>query len=322
MGVRIGSARSSYGNTSPGDQSGGKEVSIQAHYNHPKGWYVYRAKDSAARERIAVSMEHACDNDDIGYSQGSRNTLRENVKDAGFDPAKTTKKVNTDCSALVRVCCNYAGIGVGDFTTANEGSKLMATGAFEKFTDKAHCVGSDYLLRGDILCTRTKGHTVVVLDDGAKAGSEAASEVKDGALRRGDEGEDVRELQRALIALGYDCGSYGADGDYGADTEKAVKAYQTNRRLTVDGIAGDKTLAAIEADLNALGDDMAEESAPSGNLRVADGTWNLRRGPGTEYAIAGIAKGGEWLRSAYAPGWVPVIIDDAVRWISERGIRG
>lgn len=318
--VRVGSARSSYGNTAAGDQNGGKEVSTQAYYVHSKGWYVYRAKDAQAREKIAVAMQRACDNNDIGYSQGTRNTLYENVKGAGFDPAKTTKKVNTDCSALVRVCCNYAGIAVGDFITSNEGSKLMGTGKFEKFTDKAHCASSDYLLRGDILCTRTKGHTVVVLDDGAKAGSAAATESKGGTLRRGDEGEEVRELQRALIALGYDCGKYGADGDFGGDTEKAVKAYQTNKGLGVDGIAGEKTLAAIEKDLSAMGDDTAEESAPGGNLRVANGTWNLRKGPGTEYAIAGIAKGGEWLQSAYVPGWVPVVVGGQVCWVSERGI--
>ena len=168
MAVKIGSARSSFGNTKAGDQSGGKEVSTQSWYLHSKGWYVYRAKDQATRKKIAEAMQKACDNNDIGYSQGTRNTLWDNVKDAGYDPSKTTKAVNTDCSALVRVCCAYAGIVMSDFITSTLSTRLMATGKFEKLTSDKYCKSSDYLMVGDILCTRQKGHTVVVLSDGAK----------------------------------------------------------------------------------------------------------------------------------------------------------
>lgn len=168
MSVKIGSARSSYGNTSPGDQSGGKEVSTQSWYLHSKGWYVARPKSAAVAEKIAQAMERACANNLIGYDQGTRNTLYNAVKDKGFDPAKITKAVNTDCSALVRVCCAYAGINLPNFTTDTELSALSASGAFTLMVDSKHCDSSDYLCRGDILDTRTKGHTVVVLSDGAK----------------------------------------------------------------------------------------------------------------------------------------------------------
>ena len=43
MAVKIGSARSSYGNTAPGDQNNGKEVSTENWYLHSKGWIVLRA---------------------------------------------------------------------------------------------------------------------------------------------------------------------------------------------------------------------------------------------------------------------------------------
>ena len=169
MAVTIGSARSSFGNTKAGDQSGGKEVSTQSWYLHSKGWYVYRAKDQATRKKIAEAMRKACDNNDIGYSQGTRDTLWNNVKNSGYDPSKTTKAVNTDCSALVRVCCAYAGIVMSDFITSTLSTRLMATGKFEKLTSDKYCKSSDYLMVGDILCTRTKGHVVVVLTDGRKA---------------------------------------------------------------------------------------------------------------------------------------------------------
>ena len=169
MAVTIGSARSSFGNTKAGDQNGGKEVSTQEYYVASKGWYVLRCKDAAKRKKIAEAMQKACDNNDIGYSQGSRNTLYNDIKGKGFDPSKTSKAVNTDCSALVRVCVNYAGITVGDFITSGEASALVKTGQFEKLTTDKYCKSSDYLMKGDILVTRTKGHTVVVLTDGRKA---------------------------------------------------------------------------------------------------------------------------------------------------------
>ena len=230
MAVRIGSARSSYGNTAPGDQNGGREVSTENWYLHSKGWIVLRAIDPAQRELIAVAMERACENNDIGYSQPTRNTLYENVKSCGFDPARTSKKVNTDCSALVRVCVNFAGIQAGNFITSSEVRVLMATGAFLQFTDDAHCKSSARLLRGDILVTRTKGHTVAVLSDGAKAAEERQSmpaeyALGDRLLKNGSVGADVKQLQEALIRLGISCGDYGADGEFGDCTEMAVLAY-------------------------------------------------------------------------------------------------
>ena len=184
MAVTIGSARSSFGNTKAGDQNGGKEVSTQEYYVASKGWYVLRCKDAAKRKKIAEAMQKACDNNDIGYSQGTRNTLYNDIKGKGFDPSKTSKAVNTDCSALVRVCVNYAGIAVGDFITSGEASTLVKTGQFEKLTTDKYCKSSDYLMKGDILVTRTKGHTVVVLTDGRKA--EYPAETSDGLTVTGD----------------------------------------------------------------------------------------------------------------------------------------
>ena len=60
-------------------------------------------------------------------------------------------------------------------------------------------------------------------------------------LKKGMTGKDVEALQAVLIAKGYSCGSYGSDGDFGSATEKAVINYQTDRKLTVDGIVGEKT---------------------------------------------------------------------------------
>ena len=60
-------------------------------------------------------------------------------------------------------------------------------------------------------------------------------------IRRGSKGETVAEMQGILERLGYDLGSCGVDGDFGRMTEKAVKAFQKDHGLTVDGICGPKT---------------------------------------------------------------------------------
>lgn len=58
-------------------------------------------------------------------------------------------------------------------------------------------------------------------------------------LRKGSRGEEVRELQESLTACGYSCGSI--DGIFGKKTLEAVMAFQADRGLTVDGVAGEKT---------------------------------------------------------------------------------
>lgn len=65
---------------------------------------------------------------------------------------------------------------------------------------------------------------------------------RQGPLRRGAAGEAVRDLQRNLSALGY---PLAADGMFGEATQKAVRAFQRDHGLAVDGIAGPRTLAAV-----------------------------------------------------------------------------
>lgn len=64
-------------------------------------------------------------------------------------------------------------------------------------------------------------------------------------LRNGSKGKQVKTLQRLLIIETYDLGSYGADGSFGAMTEKAVKAFQKKNGLEVDGIVGKNTWTAL-----------------------------------------------------------------------------
>lgn len=63
-------------------------------------------------------------------------------------------------------------------------------------------------------------------------------------INRGMSGQAVEDLQRALGAAGFYLQSI--DGQFGAATEGALKLFQRARGLTVDGVAGRETLAALE----------------------------------------------------------------------------
>lgn len=183
-----------------GDQTN-KEVCIRNWYLNSKGWVVLRCKDEAKRLKIAEAMEKACNNNNIGYDQNQRDSLFNNVKNSGFDPSKTTKKVETDCSALVRVCIAYAyGSDVaGNIRTISEPATLAKTGLFTKYTADKYCKSSDYLKRGDILCTPVSGHTVVVLDDGAKVKPSTTSQETATAEKTNGNTSDVTTEKKATV---------------------------------------------------------------------------------------------------------------------------
>lgn len=95
-------------------------------------------------------------------------------------------------------------------------------------------------------------------------------------LSSGSTGSEVKLMQQKLMMLGYNCGTSGADGDFGSGTLTAVKNFQSANGLTVDGIVGANTHAKLDAKYNAL--------------NVFTATCNLeglkvRTGDSTSYAI-------------------------------------
>lgn len=164
MAVIIGSARhDEHGNCYSGGKAGdqtGQEVSTQKFYNHSKGWNVLRAKDADVAARLAEAMQIACGNDNIGYDQSERYGI---IK-YGID---TEVKTECDCSSLVRACIIYAsGKDVGDFNTSNERTVILKSGLFD---DMGSYHAGFVLRNGDILVTRIKGHTVIVVSGAKKS---------------------------------------------------------------------------------------------------------------------------------------------------------
>ena len=147
-----------------GDQTSG-EVLIQPWYYRSQGWMtVFRAKDYIVADKIARAMEQACSNDNIGYDQSQRTTLYTRAKDVNWDLSKIKDKCECDCSSLVAVCINAAGIKVNkDMYTGNQKAVIQATSRFEILSDSKYLMQPDYLRRGDIILG--PGHTAIVVSN-------------------------------------------------------------------------------------------------------------------------------------------------------------
>ena len=80
-------------------------------------------------------------------------------------------------------------------------------------------------------------------------------------LRKGDKGDAVKEMQNLLIAAGCKLEKHGADGDFGAETLEALKAYQTTHGLTADGVCGPLTWESLRSNQSAS---QGQETADKG----------------------------------------------------------
>ena len=178
--IKIGQAsrdeRGRYSGGLAGEQDGG-EVAIREWYNRP--WNkVLRCKDSKKAEKIAQAMEKACKNDFVGYDQNQRTTLYSLCKANGWKIEDIKTHCETDCSALVAVCVNAAGIRVsGDIYTGNEANALLRTEEFELLTAPKYLLSDEYLRRGDILLYEFH-HTAIALQDGKKAENNKPTQVE------------------------------------------------------------------------------------------------------------------------------------------------
>lgn len=130
-------------------------------------------------------------------------------------------------------------------------------------------------------------------------------------LSRGYAGDAVKKLQQNLMKLGYKLPKYGADGDFGSETETALKEFQKDYGLTVNGVytdAVDKTMQGL------IGGAVAK---PTGKSLVITGeNVNIRTGPGTKYTVIHTAKKGEKFAVPEVDGWNPIEYGGHVYWTS------
>lgn len=176
--------------TQPQDYTG--EVSLQKFYVHKKGWNIIRLKNAQHALNIATAMITACNNPNIGYDQGGRYGV---VKHGVTSSVRT----DSDCSSLVRECFKEAtGKDPGDFNTSSEVKVLQKTGLVDVIPYKS----GDTLYTGDILVTKTKGHTVIVVSGEDRTSSNDFSKVVKDVIH-GKYGNGAERVLR-LTEAGYD----------------------------------------------------------------------------------------------------------------------
>ena len=174
---------------------------------------------------------------------------------------------------------SHVGLFVGDGTvieamgTINGVTTTRVTAG--KWTHWGELVGIDYVNTG-------KEASSNVISTGAAGGVEKSPSGQP-TLRRGSKGDAIRELQTMLDKLGYDLGPCGIDGDFGKATEAAVRSFQSDHRLAVDGIAGPATYGELEKSVNAISvkPEEATYSVTIGGLDLTQAQALLRNYPGS-----------------------------------------
>ena len=132
-------------------------------------------------------------------------------------------------------------------------------------------------------------------------------------LRIGMCGWRTLELQKALIANGA---NIAADGEFGSNTQNAVKEYQKIHGMEATGIADAELLKQLQLIENEQ--EEQKQEADGVLVQVTGNSVNLRIGPGTEYESAGIVHKGDLLRKVDTEGWSAVEQDRHLYWISDR----
>lgn len=135
-----------------GDQSGSE---LNCHTLAGTGAWTYILRPPAkAKETMIKQAYNAAKNNHIGYDQNQRTTLYTQAKAKKWDLSKITADCECDCSSLIAVLCNCAGLAVSkDMYTGNQVSAMTAKG----FTKLSYAESK--LQPGDVIWR--KGHTEI-----------------------------------------------------------------------------------------------------------------------------------------------------------------
>lgn len=120
-----------------------------------------------------------------------------------------------------------------------------------------------------VLMSATSGSTSNSGSGNSSYDSSSDQTYAEGTLSCGSTGSEVKKMQQALKALGY---NVSADGSYGALTQMAVTQFQKRNGLTADGVAGSATLKLLYSG-------SAKEADPSDNTPTIDDSTGKANGP-------------------------------------------
>ena len=279
-----------------GNQTGA-ELNTRATYSSSSNpWWSVIPRNTAVRLEMCRLAKAGVANPYIGYDQSQRNTVLIQAKKVGWDLGAVQVACEADCSSLlatVMICAVYRVLGkeAGDkvYAALYAGQNLPATGNFK---EKLATLG-EYFTTGTASFTPgyglvRNGHAVIVVDALVSAGkltSGASSDVSIASSKypcKGWTGEEVKRIQNALMSKGYSVGSSGSDGVFGDDTNAAVRKFQSDRGLEVDGIVGPMTQTALYGSSTPIASSTTYEP---GEYTTVVSDLRVRTGAGTGYAV-------------------------------------
>ncbi len=137
----------------------------------------------------------------------------------------------------------------------------------------------------------------------------------DRQLMNGCEGNDVKELQSYLIRLDYDCGRWGADGDFGDATEAAVRKFQKDVGHEDTGIFDS---ADLEAMMKLINGEEAHVEDPK-QVVIKGGQCYIRSEPNLNCKKLGVARRDsihEYAGETTEDGWIKIKYNNGTAWVS------
>lgn len=164
-----------------------------------------------------------------GYTGADVIAVQQKLKELGFYSGSVDGVYGTGSIAAVKKFQQQNGLTADGLVGSRTNTALMSAS-----TGSSSNSGSD--------------------NSSSSSDSTSGQDYAEGTLSYGSSGTEVKKMQQALKALGY---NVSADGSYGALTQMAVTQFQKRNGLTADGVAGSATLkllysgSAKEADPNA-----------------------------------------------------------------------
>ncbi len=150
-----------------------------------------------------------------------------------------------------------------------------------------------------------------------KTVSVAATSATKSYLEKGDRGSKVKELQTKLNKAGY---KLAIDSIFGKDTESAVRKFQKAQGLSVDGLAGVKTIAKLDSVIKSKSKSSGIKSV--GTIKIhgtKSGRCYICDKPSQKSKNIGTAKEGSTLHIAGSvKGWYEVIFNGSRAYVSAK----
>ena len=186
--------------------------------------YLQKIRDHFGKP-VRITSAYRCPswNADVGGVKNSYHTLGQ---------AADIKVEDTDPAEVAKYAESIGVLGIGLYNTAVDGYFVH----IDTRKKKSFWYGQKQAHRD------TFGG---VVENTVETVEKGGSDVNIPTLYNGCTGNTVKAMQLLLIHNGYNCGSDGADGNFGKNTEAAVKKYQSNYGLSPDGICGVKTWSKL-----------------------------------------------------------------------------